>query len=59
MIDPALLNILVCPVSGGPLMYDAKTNTLVCHASRLIYPIENDIPIMLPEKATPIPDEVS
>ncbi len=50
MIDKELLDILVCPVSKGKLEYDEKENVLVCAKSRLKYPIENDIPIMLPER---------
>lgn len=53
MIDKELLDILICPVSKGKLEYDEKENVLVCQESRLKYPIENDIPIMLPEKAIP------
>jgi uncharacterized protein YbaR (Trm112 family) len=46
-----LFDILVCPVTKGPLIYDKNTKELVCKSSRLAYPIENDIPVMLPEKA--------
>ncbi len=51
MISKELLDILVCPVCKGKLEYDEKGNALICHESRLRYPIEDDIPIMLPEKA--------
>ena len=51
MIDKELLKILVCPVSKGKLEYDEKENVLICYESRLKYPIEDEIPIMLPEKA--------
>jgi len=51
MIDKELLDILVCPLCKGALEYDEKENVLVCHESRLKYPIEDDIPIMLPDKA--------
>ena len=51
MIDKELLEILVCPVSKGKLEYDEKENVLVCMESRLKYPIEDDIPVMLPERA--------
>ncbi len=51
MINKELLSILVCPVSKGKLEYDEKENVLVCNESRLKYPIEDDIPIMLPERA--------
>ena len=51
MIDKELLDILVCPVSKGKLEYDEKENFLICYESRLKYPVEDDIPIMLPERA--------
>ena len=51
MIDKDLLDILVCPVSKGKLEYSEKENVLVCQESRLKYPVEDDIPIMLPERA--------
>ena len=51
MISKDLLDILVCPECKGELEYDQGKNVLVCHESRLIFPIEDDIPIMLPEKA--------
>ncbi len=51
MISKELLDILVCPVSKGKLEYDKKENVLICQESRLKYPIEDDIPIMLPERA--------
>ncbi len=51
MIDKELLDILVCPVSKGKLVYDSEENVLICEESRLKYPIEDDIPIMLSERA--------
>ncbi|MEE2770376.1 MAG: Trm112 family protein [Pseudomonadota bacterium] len=57
MIDAALLNILVCPVSGAPVVYDRVNNRLICHTSKLVYPIIDGIPVMLEEKATPFIDE--
>ena len=54
MIDKDLLDILVCPVSKAKLVYDEKENVLICYESRLKYPIEDDIPIMLPERAEKI-----
>ena len=51
MFNKELLDILVCPVSKAKLEYDEKEKLLVCHESRLKYPIEDDIPIMLPERA--------
>ena len=50
-LDPALLEILVCPVSKGRLVYDDKAQELVSQASGLAYPVRDGIPIMLPEEA--------
>lgn len=51
MLDPQLLEILVCPVSKAPLEYDEEKQELVCHASGLAYPIRDDIPVMLESEA--------
>ena len=48
MISKDLLDILVCPVCKGTLEYDEEENVLICRESRLKFPIEDDIPIMLP-----------
>ena len=53
-MDKKLLDILVCPESGGALYYDEKNNELVCKESKLAYPIQNGIPVMLVEKARKI-----
>lgn len=50
-IDPKLLEILVCPLSKAPLLYDKTSQELVCEESKLAYPIRNGIPIMLPDEA--------
>ena len=50
-VDVGLLELLVCPVSGGVLRYDAAARELVCETSGLAYPIRDGIPIMLPEEA--------
>lgn|SRR5690625_1765340 len=50
-VDPKLLDILVCPLTKGPLDYDAQRQELVSHQARLAYPIRDGIPIMLPEEA--------
>jgi uncharacterized protein YbaR (Trm112 family) len=50
-IDPALLEVLVCPVTKGPLRYDRERGELVSEAARLAYPIRDGIPIMLPDEA--------
>tara|TARA_B110000977_G_C10852183_1_gene406248 strand:- start:540 stop:737 length:198 start_codon:yes stop_codon:yes gene_type:complete len=50
-LDPSLLELLVCPISHGPLTYDAKANELISKEAGLAYPVRDGIPIMLPEDA--------
>jgi hypothetical protein len=50
-VDPRLLEILVCPVTHGPLVYDRKAGELISRSARLAYPIRDGVPIMLPEEA--------
>jgi uncharacterized protein len=50
-VDPKLLEILVCPVTKGPLEYDANKQEMVSRKAKLAYPIRDGIPIMLPEEA--------
>jgi uncharacterized protein len=50
-IDPKLLEILVCPLTKGPLEYDAERQELISRTAKLAYPIRDGIPIMLPEEA--------
>ncbi len=50
-IDPKLLEILVCPLTKGPLEYDAKKQELVSRGAKLAYPIRDGIPIMLVDEA--------
>jgi hypothetical protein len=50
-LDRRLLEILVCPVTRGPLIYDRAKAELVSKSARLAYPIRDGIPIMLPEEA--------
>ena len=50
-VDPKLLEILVCPVTKGPLTYDREKQELVSPQARLAYPIRDGIPIMLPDEA--------
>ncbi|MFQ3573081.1 MAG: Trm112 family protein [Thermodesulfovibrionales bacterium] len=52
-----LLNILVCPRCKGELKYNEKDAQLLCLGCRLIYRVEDDIPIMLPEEARVIHDD--
>jgi uncharacterized protein len=53
-LPPELLEILVCPKCKGDLEYRLEEAELVCHACRLVYPIEDDIPIMLIDEAKPL-----
>jgi len=55
-IDPRLLEILVCPVTHGPLDYDRARAELISKQARLAYPIRDGVPIMLPEEAREITD---
>ncbi len=50
-MDKHLLDILVDPVTKGPLLYDKKRQELISRAARLAYPIRDGIPVMLPEEA--------
>jgi uncharacterized protein YbaR (Trm112 family) len=50
-VDPKLLEVLVCPVTKGPLEYDREKQELVSRGAKLAYPIRDGIPIMLPEEA--------
>jgi uncharacterized protein YbaR (Trm112 family) len=55
-VDPRLLEILVCPVTHGPLEYDRAKSELVSRSARLAYPIRDGVPIMLPEEARELAD---
>jgi uncharacterized protein YbaR (Trm112 family) len=50
-VDPKLLEILVCPLTKGPLEYDRERGELISRGAKLAYPIRDGIPIMLPEEA--------
>ncbi len=50
-MDKKLLDILVCPQCKGPLVYKKEAQELICKADRLVYPIRDDIPVMLEEEA--------
>ena len=55
-IDPRLLEILVCPVSKGPLEYDRAAGELISRQANLAFPIRDGIPVMLPDEARVLPD---
>ncbi|MCP4331620.1 MAG: Trm112 family protein [Gammaproteobacteria bacterium] len=56
-MDKHLLDILVDPVTKGPLIYDRKQQELISRAARLAYPIRDGIPVMLPEEARELSSE--
>ena len=53
-LDPALLEILVCPQCRATLAVDDEANELVCTACALAYPVRRDIPVMLVDEARSI-----
>lgn len=50
-MDQKLLEILVCPVTKGPLIFDRARQELISKSARLAYPIRDGIPVMLEEEA--------
>lgn len=54
-MDAKLLEILVCPLCKGPLVYKKTVQELVCKPCRLAYPVKDDIPVMLEEEARKLP----
>ena len=56
-MDKKLLEILVCPVTKGPLIYDKDKRELISVAARLAYPIRDDIPVMLENEARTLSEE--
>lgn len=54
VVDPRLLDLLVCPLSKGPLRYDRVRQELVSDQAGLAYPIRDGIPIMLVDEARPL-----
>jgi uncharacterized protein len=58
-VDPKLLEILVCPITKGPLIWKSQTNELISKSARLAYPVRDGIPIMLEDEARKLtPEEV-
>ena len=55
-VDPKLLEILVCPLTKGPLHYDREKQELVSRSAKLAYPIRDGIPIMLVDEARELAD---
>ena len=56
-VDPKLLEILVCPLTKGPLIYDEANSELISKQANLAYPIRDGIPIMLVDEARPLDDD--
>lgn len=56
-MDSKLLDLLVCPVTKGPLIYDKARSELVSKSARLAYPIRDGIPVMLEDEARELSEE--
>ncbi|PPC82576.1 MAG: tetraacyldisaccharide 4'-kinase [Methylotenera sp.] len=56
-MDVKLLQILVCPVTKGPLVYNKDTNELISKAARLAYPVRDGIPVMLEDEARKLAED--
>lgn len=56
-MDPKLLEMLVCPVTKGPLIYVPERQELVSKSARLAYPVRDGIPVMLEEEARKLDPE--
>lgn len=56
-MDKKLLEILVCPLCKGPLVYNKEAQELICKGDRLAYPIRDDIPVMLEDEARQLEPE--
>lgn len=56
-VDPRLLEILVCPLTKGPLEYDRSASELISKQARLAFPIRDGIPIMLADEARTLDDD--
>ena len=56
-MDNKLLDLLVCPVTKGPLIYDRKNQELISKSARLAYPVRDGIPVLLEDEARPLAAE--
>ncbi len=56
-MDIKLLQILVCPITKGPLIYNKASNELISKSARLAYPIKDGIPVMLEDEARKLADD--
>ena len=57
-VDPKLLEILVCPLTKGQLIFDAKAQELISRSANLAFPVRDGIPIMLIDEARDIDDPI-
>ncbi|MBQ0131180.1 MAG: Trm112 family protein [Comamonas sp.] len=55
-MDPKLLELLVCPVTKGPLRFDKERQELISHSARLAYPVRDGIPVLLENEARTLDD---
>ena len=55
-MDTRLLELIVCPVTKGPLEYDREKQELISRSARLAYPVRDGIPVLLEEQARPLTD---
>lgn len=56
-MDTRLLELIVCPVTKGPLEYDRKKQELISRSARLAYPVRDGIPVLLESEARTLTDE--
>ena len=56
-MDAKLLELLVCPVTKGPLTFDSEQQELISRSARLAYPVRDGIPVLLEDEARPLSDE--
>ncbi len=56
-MDTKLLELLVCPVTKGPLQYQVQTQELISRSARLAYPIRDGIAVLIEAEARPLSDE--
>ncbi len=59
-MDPKLLQILVCPITKGPLIFNKASNELISNSAKLAYPVKDGIPVLLEDEARkPSDDELA
>ena len=56
-MDPKLLELLVCPVTKGPLVHDREARDLISRSARLAYPVRDGIPVLLEDEARTLTDD--